>query len=349
MGISLKTHKLLWGRSGNRCAFPDCRHELIADETETDDESVIGDEAHVVAKNNDGPRGESDMSTEERDKYDNLILLCRIHHKIIDDQYLHYTVEKLKEMKITHEKWVKESLYLDKDQQKDDLAYASYFDEIIKMFDFENWNAWTSSLVSGDPKIRYKRLKTLEKTPDFIVSRFWPNRHIELEDSFFNLKNVLNDLLKVFHEYADAKSLDKAEQKAENNSDSDYVVHTERFYRISEWNPELYRDLLKQYEYHVALLEDLTLELTRAANFVSEKIRRFIYPMFREKEGKLLITSGPDMDFSWKTYKVEYRPEEKAEAHPYHGLKAFMSERENRDFNVGEGVSKIYLPERFHP
>src|SRR6266700_512117 len=86
MPISLKTHKLLWGHSGNKCAIPDCRKELIIDETETDDESIIGDEAHIIAKNSDGARGENEMVLEDRDKYANLILLCRIHHKVIDDQ-----------------------------------------------------------------------------------------------------------------------------------------------------------------------------------------------------------------------------------------------------------------------
>ena len=95
MSINLKTHKLLWGKSGNKCAFEDCRNDLIADETETDDESIIGDEAHIVARKENGPRGISKLSPEDRDKYDNLILLCRIHHKIIDDQHKFYTVEKL--------------------------------------------------------------------------------------------------------------------------------------------------------------------------------------------------------------------------------------------------------------
>lgn len=103
MSILLKTHKLLWGRSGNKCAMPDCRNELIVDETETDNESIIGDEAHIIARSNDGPRGESEMSSEDRDKYDNLILLCRIHHKVIDDQPNFYTAEKLREIKEQHE------------------------------------------------------------------------------------------------------------------------------------------------------------------------------------------------------------------------------------------------------
>lgn len=141
MSISLKTHKLLWGYSGNKCAFNDCRNDLIADETETDDESIIGDEAHIVARSEDGPRGKSTLSAEDRDKYNNLILLCRKHHKIIDDQFNFYTVEKLNQIKKEHESWVKASLKPDKETEKIDLVYANYIDEIVKVLDFDNWKA----------------------------------------------------------------------------------------------------------------------------------------------------------------------------------------------------------------
>ncbi|MFA4830486.1 MAG: HNH endonuclease [Thermodesulfovibrionales bacterium] len=79
------------------------------DATETDDESLIGEECHIIANSTDGPRG--NISTQEDlNKYDNLILLCRIHHKIIDDQPNTYTVERLRKIKVTHEKWVRDSL-----------------------------------------------------------------------------------------------------------------------------------------------------------------------------------------------------------------------------------------------
>ena len=31
MSISLKTHKMLWGRAANKCAFPECRKDLVVD------------------------------------------------------------------------------------------------------------------------------------------------------------------------------------------------------------------------------------------------------------------------------------------------------------------------------
>ena len=323
--------------------MPNCRHDLIADETETDDESIIGDEAHIVARSDDGPRGISNLTPEDRDKYDNLVLLCRKHHKIVDDQYVFYTIEKLKEIKTQHEVWVKESLQIDKVKEKDDLSYASYIDTIIKTFDFDNWDNWTLSLVShGQPSIKYKKLKELQTIPSFIISRFWPKRYEELEMSIFNLKNVLNDFIKVFNEYADEDAIQKAEK-----TDEDRTIRTRKFYKIDDWNPELYNKLLEKFDYHVSLVEDLALELTRAANFVIEKIRKYISPKYREEEGKLLMTSGPDMDFSWKTFKVEYKVDEQKENHPYHGLKSFMTERAARDIHYGEGVDPHYLPERF--
>lgn len=339
MSIGLKTHKLLWGKSGNRCAKEDCRHELIADETETDDESVIGDEAHIVAKSEDGPRGISPLSSEDRDKYDNLILLCRIHHKIVDDQPGEYTVEKLRKMKKEHENWVSKSLTIDHAKLKDELAYASYIEEILKLADFDNWDKWSSSLVShGQPSISRNRIRELQKIPTYIISRFWPNRYIELEESFYNFKNVLNDLTKVFFKHC--------EEETENDETGDRFLWTEKFYRIREWDDELYHRLLKDFEYHVYLVEDLTLELTRAGNLICERIRQTMYPKFRELEGKLLIVSGPFMDMSWSTYKVEYKKEEKLNKFPYPGLKQFMTDRENRDLNLGKGYDKRYFPGR---
>ena len=54
MAISEKTRKLLWGRSGNRCAI--CRVELTTTETEDKGKVVIGDECHINARNPGGPR-----------------------------------------------------------------------------------------------------------------------------------------------------------------------------------------------------------------------------------------------------------------------------------------------------
>lgn len=108
MGITDKTRKLLWGKSGNRCAM--CRHVLCVDATPQDDESIIGDECHIISKAEKGPRQDLSYPSDKLDSYENLILLCRIHHKLVDDQQTTYTVEVLKQIKENHEKWVSEQL-----------------------------------------------------------------------------------------------------------------------------------------------------------------------------------------------------------------------------------------------
>src|SRR5437867_2937125 len=108
MAISDKTRKILWGRSGNRCAI--CRHELIVNATPADDESVVGEECHIVSGKGYGPRFDSSLPEDHLDDPTNLVLLCRIHHKMVDDQRETYTVELLRKLKANHERWVSSAL-----------------------------------------------------------------------------------------------------------------------------------------------------------------------------------------------------------------------------------------------
>jgi len=108
MAISDKTRKLLWGKSGNRCAI--CRRELVIEATSLDDESVVGDECHIISGQSSGPRHDPAFSQDLIDEPENLILLCKVHHKQIDDQHETYTVELLRLQKANHERWVSEKL-----------------------------------------------------------------------------------------------------------------------------------------------------------------------------------------------------------------------------------------------
>lgn len=102
--------KLLWGLSAARCAFPNCRQPLVAKKTDQDDAKVLGEIAHVVAHEEDGPRGDEAYPTELRDRYDNLILLCPTHHTLVDKQPNTYSIEELRSWKQRHEAWVAEQL-----------------------------------------------------------------------------------------------------------------------------------------------------------------------------------------------------------------------------------------------
>ena len=104
MAVSARSRKLLWGRSGSRCAM--CRRELILAGSAVADESIVGDECHIVSAAAGGPRYNPALSQEKLDNYSNLVLLCKVHHKLVDDQESEYGASRLTELKAEHENWV---------------------------------------------------------------------------------------------------------------------------------------------------------------------------------------------------------------------------------------------------
>jgi hypothetical protein len=95
--------KTLIALSGGVCAFPGCGKQLIEPGNAADPSAFLGEMAHIVADSRQGPRGDSPMSDEERDRHSNLLLLCGDHHKTIDSQPLTYSVSVLRTIKADHE------------------------------------------------------------------------------------------------------------------------------------------------------------------------------------------------------------------------------------------------------
>ncbi len=275
----------------------------------------------MVATSPDGPRGESPLTQEQRDKFANLLLLCNVHHKQIDDQPNAFPVSKLIELKTNHEQWVRTQLNFDAQKQRDDEVYAGFVEEWANQICLDDWSNWASGLLcNGQPSISVEMLNRLDNVRTWLLSRPWPHRYNDLEAAFSNFRHVTQDLCLTFNEHA------------EKWGDDDW--QTQKFYQIDDWNPDLYAKLGRTFDEHVDLISDLALELTRAANYVSDIVRRDLIPNYRMTEGLALIQSGPHMDLSYKTYRCEYRGDERTLS-PYPGLEAFKEIRIDRDIHFG--------------
>lgn len=263
------------------------------------------------------------MAAEDRDKYPNLILLCNIHHKVIDDQPLTYSVSVLHGIKRDHEEWVERRLKPSEEEEEDRKKYEILLDNWIAKFDLSGWENWTSWLLSsGQPSLDLERFNTLHGGKQWLFSRIWPNSFETLQMAFENFRWVLNDLLDIFRLHA------STQQDPER-------LWTEKFYKLPNYEPDRYDRLLKEYEAHVDLVEDLTLELTRAANLIIIESRKYINQVFREDEGFATVTSGPNMSFKWENINPQYTEEEVelGEGIPYRGIEQFKIDVYRRDIH----------------
>ncbi|MFK0200904.1 HNH endonuclease signature motif containing protein [Streptomyces lavendulae] len=112
MGVSEKARKILWVQAGGFCAI--CKQQVLTPGTASDDPSVFGEEAHIVARSDGGPRA-GGLGEDLINHHSNLILLCSKDHKRVDDQPNHFTVERLRRIKSEHEAWVRSISDVDKD------------------------------------------------------------------------------------------------------------------------------------------------------------------------------------------------------------------------------------------
>lgn len=95
-----KTLGRLWGLAGNECTMEDCS-ELLVYRAEGE---LLGEIAHIADLNPPGPRYRPELSCAERNAYENLILLCPNHHRLIDKiRPADWPADRLLEMKTLHE------------------------------------------------------------------------------------------------------------------------------------------------------------------------------------------------------------------------------------------------------
>ena len=110
MSITQKTIKLLFAAAAGCCSFPDCNQQLVF--THDQEPHLIGEMAHICGEKPNSNRHDTRQTQDQRDDYQNLILLCPTHHALIDrkENETEYSVEVLKKIKLDHEQSIKKQL-----------------------------------------------------------------------------------------------------------------------------------------------------------------------------------------------------------------------------------------------
>lgn len=100
MSISMPTQKALFMASGARCAICDCTLYFRKGDASI---GILAEQAHIRGERKGSARYDATMTDEERQSYDNLLIVCNNCHKKIDSDETKYTVDNLLKIKQEHE------------------------------------------------------------------------------------------------------------------------------------------------------------------------------------------------------------------------------------------------------
>ena len=107
MRPSDKTFKLIWGQFAAKCAI--CHKSLIR-KAVSKKPCLVGEVAHIIGESKRAARGSHPMPLARRNEPNNLLLLCREDHKIIDDDESAYTIAKVHAIREEYVQWLESQL-----------------------------------------------------------------------------------------------------------------------------------------------------------------------------------------------------------------------------------------------
>ncbi len=106
MSIGIKVQRKLWANSGGYCENPGCHCELLPF-FESGKITSIEEMAHIIGQKQNGPRGDDELPLNERDVFENLVLLCPTCHAMIDKNPELFPKETIIQWKKNHQESIK--------------------------------------------------------------------------------------------------------------------------------------------------------------------------------------------------------------------------------------------------
>lgn len=252
--------------------MPDCRRVLTPEsDTVAAGGIIIGENCHIVAEKVDGPRGYHPVPEADRNRYPNLILLCNIHHKIVDTNVTLWSVERLLQIKSDHENWIK--TIFEQSPNPAPLVYKRLVEIASEKLMLKAWD------VISDHAVRHLAyIKWIDGIYEFNASvqhAILPGTQVALEDSIHELSSRAC-------EYADHYMTVAWLPRADAG-----------FYQEDKTWKKDWRDEYAQYANHSEAWQSknlvLLMNLTHAINEFSDCVRASIDPFFFLERGRFSI------------------------------------------------------------
>lgn len=180
---SAEAYKILYVRSGNECAFPECKHPIFND----DDGLYIAQLCHIKAANTGGQRYDKHQTDEQRRATENLLFMCHRHHKETDS----LKEDELFEIKQNHESQFTElgkqlSFEMLEQITKESSYYWSRQKE--KKFELEDLKMKTN--------FNFSESELYNEIVEIINSIYYCSKACSLSDSSETLESDLKSLFK---------------------------------------------------------------------------------------------------------------------------------------------------------
>ena len=127
--IPSKVQFRLWRRAAGRCQYEGCNKPLWKDDL-TQKEMNASYIAHIIGDSADGPRGDAVLSEKLKADLSNLMLLCDVHHRLVDDDTAGHPVERLQAMKRQHEERIELVTAISPDMKSHIILYGANVGEL---------------------------------------------------------------------------------------------------------------------------------------------------------------------------------------------------------------------------
>lgn len=172
----------LWLRSGGICSFRGCEAKLD-EHAVTFQESNFSNIAHIIAFKKDGPRGAHSLPVDQRNDYDNLMLVCtECHHLIDSKEHEHsYPADLLKLFKIEHEQNIEFAKEILTAGQKTQLlrCRANILSEVSQI----SFEQMTQATLPRFPRSRRFIDIDMTRAPGTDSSEYWASKKQEITDA----------------------------------------------------------------------------------------------------------------------------------------------------------------------